>query len=170
MTAPLLYGLRSCRIILFSSSGPTERITLQQTDLLGMQISVVPEGILNELGSGAAYRQDWTARNVRVSLRAKWAASLPSATLCGAFTEAPGSSWHDAYTIENAEAIRRVLSSAMLYPCTVYPHLDSAAQSFQAQPSESSLYALSDIKRVVHGAQEMELVSCNVGPMTDWEV
>ena len=107
-----------------------------------------------------------------MSLKAVWERSLPSATLQGAYTEAPDGSggWHLATTIENADAVRRVLSSAMLYPCVVFPHLDTTAQSFSAQPSETSVYSLSDTQRVAHGKQEMELVACMVGPITDWEV
>ena len=172
MTAPLLYGLRAARIVLFDSEGHTERITLQLSDAMGLEIAVSPEGIVNQLGDGTAYRKNWTPRSVRLSLKIKWAVSMPTETLRGAYTETPdgGGGWMGATTIENAEAVRRVLSSAMVYPCLVLPHLDSTDQSFYAQPSESSLYDLSDIRRIVHGPQHLEIIACSVGPLTDWEI
>lgn len=168
MSQPLIYGTGRAQVVLQNAAGPTERITLQSVHRAGLQILVKPEGTRVELGSATAYEGAWVDRGVRLTLLVKWShalAVLPHTGGLVATTETTDGmgGWLAPGTIENVEATRRILNSALAYPCLVYPHLDDSLSFFEAQPDPKQPWRLSDIKGTVHGAQDLALVACAVG-------
>jgi|GEM_PF-5481831 len=165
----LAYGVGQTQIQLRNTAGAlVERITLQKETTEGLELVFTPEGVARTLTAGsvaaptAGYKKAWRSLGVRPSLDIKWAKAVTSSV-----EPWMGSAWGTLTTIDTAEAVRRVLRRAMLWPCTVYPHLDHAF-NFDAQPDLGADLKLVDLRGVVHQDLNLKLIGTKVVAVPDW--
>jgi hypothetical protein len=140
------------RITLLDEDGnPTARWTLQGSEREGREIRFKPEGVLQQLGSGTAWKRRWKQQGFRLELAIKWAVGLTS--LREAWV---GSAWGAAAELTTAEAHCEILEWAAQHQVQVEPFLGSPMPSFYAMATERGP-ALRDTKGVVHPSLELGL-------------
>ena len=167
---PLIYGTRNVQIVLQTPAAVNqERLTFQTILEGSMRLSQVPEGIQHTTGSGGSRKILWSPLGFRTKLEISWDYSLPADGSMPGLTATSelwsGSVWNTATQIENAEAIRRLLNSAFLYPCIVYPHKDDTVNFFAAQPDLKSSLILGDHYGIAHGPMIVKLIAQSRGTL-----
>lgn len=159
----IINGLSQTRITLYAADGitPTKRYTLQKEDPEGLELSFPREGTTHNLGSGASYARQRNFHGYRPTLKCKWGVAIDPVhqqagkvvTLLETWT---GSAWGASAQVNTAAALADIDDSSCKTPCLVEPHLDKAF-SFQAQPPDGHIFALKDLRSVVHTKLDLAL-------------
>lgn len=167
---PLIYGVKNVQIVLQSPAAVnTERLTFQSIQQGSMKLTQAPEGVQHQTNSGGSRKLLWSPVGFRTSLEVTWDYSLDATgSYPGIIATSEiwnGSGWNAPTSIENAEAIRRLLNSSILAPCIVYAHKDDTTNVFNAQPDLKTKFTLSDHYGFAHGPQTVKLIAQNRGTL-----
>lgn len=162
----IVYGSGRTRITLYTSAGVAAyRVTLQVEQREGLQVTFQAEGVEHQLGSGASWARRWTHRGIRPLLAISWDYGLSSTleTWVPAVTGPPAvaAHWGTAATESTAQALGRIQSLGLVYPCLVEPHLDSSF-SFTAQPDPGAPLVLQDVRRALHSGLALDLIGTSL--------
>ena len=169
----IIFGLSQTRITLFGPDGvtPTKRYTLQKEDREGLELSFPREQSTHDLGSGANWARQRNFHGYRPTLKVKWAVAVGSGpggqivTMVEAWT---GTAWGVATQVNTAAALASIDDGACKVPALIEPHLDKAF-SFLGQPPDGHIFALRDLKAVIHTKLDLALEAVSlITSMPDW--
>ena len=163
-----IYGIQQTRIVLYADdeTTPTMRITLEKEAREGLELAFKAEGVLHQLGSGAAWRRAITHRGWRMTLAIKWAVGLESTLEPW---DAGAKAWGEGAPISTAEALSKIIGSGAKVPLRVSPHKDKNLD-FLAQPDPGKDFRLKDIKGLAHTDLETVLVATElITAMPSWD-
>lgn len=170
----IITGLSQTRITTYASDGttPVKRYTLQKEDREGFELRFPKEGATHKLGSGANRAMKKTFFGYRPTLACKWAFALDATDGAGAQVSKVevwgGSSWGAATAINTAAALSAIDDAATKTPVLVEPRLDKAF-SFLAQPPDNHVFALTDLKAVIHTKLDLQLeAQTTITTLPDW--
>ena len=107
------------RVTLLDASGaPAVRWTLQAVSREGRAVRWLPEGVLRQLGSGAASVRRWVHRGLRLELGLQWSHGLTSWR-----EEMTGSAWSTPAELPTATAHSEILGWSAELDLSVEPFL-----------------------------------------------
>ncbi|MBS1729855.1 MAG: hypothetical protein JSS67_03655 [Bacteroidetes bacterium] len=171
----IIIGLGQTRITTYATDGttPVKRFTLQKEDREGIELRFPKEGATHKLGSGANRAIKRTFFGYRPNLSCRWAVAIdPVHAAGGQLTTTvevwSGSAWGSAAQINTAAALSAIDDAATKTPVLVEPRLDKAF-SFLAQPPDNHVFALIDLKGVVHTKLDLQLeAEETISDLPDW--
>ena len=140
------------RVTLLDASGaPVVRWTLQAVSREGRALRWAPEGVLRQLGGGAASVRRWAHRGFRLELGLLWSHGLTSWR-----EEMAGSTWSTPAELPTATAHSEILGWSAELDLTVEPFVGTPMPSFTARAFEQGP-SLADTKGVAHPALSLAL-------------
>ncbi len=141
------------RVTLLDASGaPVVRWTLQAVSREGRALRWAPEGVLRQLGGGAASVRRWAHRGFRLELGLLWSHGLTSWR-----EEMAGSTWSTPAELPTATAHSEILGWSETADLTVEPFVSTDFPSFIARAFEQGV-SLQDTRGVAHPTLELDLV------------